>query len=72
MEWERTPLGWTADLDVLWLCIGGPDKDGVYAWEVNASPDEESVRGEAYTEQLAKIYTEACARALLFQLGRLA
>jgi len=67
--WETTEHGWTADVGALWLCISGPDADDVWAWEVNASPDEESVRGEAYTEELAKLYAEACAKALLCKIG---
>lgn len=67
--WETTTHGWTADVDALWLCISGPDADDVWAWEVNASPDEESVRGEAYTEEFAKLYAEACAKALLCKIG---
>lgn len=71
IEWDETEHGgWTADVDALWLVIGAPDKDGYCAWEINSTPDEESVRGEAYGEAFAKMYAEACAVALLRHLGR--
>jgi hypothetical protein len=64
IEWEPTPNGLSARIGTLFLIVG-KSKHGHWSWEVNAPDVDDDVQGRAYSLELAKVYAEACALALL-------
>lgn len=64
IEWSTTPNGIDAHVGPLHLIVG-KSKHGHWSWEVNAPDVDDDVQGRAYSLELAKVYAEACARALL-------
>ena len=68
VEWETTPNGLSARIGTLFLLVG-KSKHGHWSWEVNAPDVDDDVQGRAYSLELAKVYAEACARALIVVWG---